>query len=417
MLYARWTEAARSRRNEFALSESETGRRWTFAQLHAEADKRAAPAGPVVFPQGRSAEFLFELLAAWKHGKPACPVEPDQNPPGLPALPADCAHLKLTSATTGEGRLIAFTAAQLAADPAQIVPTMGLRPDWPNLGAISLAHSYGLSNLALPLLLHGIPLILAASPLPEALRRAAAGHAALALPAVPALWRAWHEADAIPASTRLAVSAGAALPLALEQAVFERRGLKIHNFYGASECGGIAYDRAAAPRAEETCAGTPMDGVRLKTTPGGCLEVWSAAAGSGYLPGPDPMLGGGRFLTSDLAEIRDGAVYLLGRAADTINVAGRKLAPGTVETALRKHPEVKDCVVLGVPRRGDPSCQVVAAVVAAPPHVSTGGLQAFLHDHLPDWQIPRAWLRVDDLPTTPRGKISRADWRTRFSEG
>jgi long-chain acyl-CoA synthetase len=41
---------------------------------------------------------------------------------------------------------------------------MGLRPDWPNLGVISLAYSYGFSNLVLPLLLHGIPLFLAPSP-------------------------------------------------------------------------------------------------------------------------------------------------------------------------------------------------------------------------------------------------------------
>ena len=54
---------------------------------------------------------------------------------------------------------------------------MGLRPDWPNLGVISLAHSYGFSNLVLPLLLHGIPLILAPSPLPEAVRQAAGGRA------------------------------------------------------------------------------------------------------------------------------------------------------------------------------------------------------------------------------------------------
>ena len=50
---------------------------------------------------------------------------------------------------------------------------MGLRADWPNLGVISLAHSYGFSNLILPLLLHGIPLILAPAPLPEIIRRAA----------------------------------------------------------------------------------------------------------------------------------------------------------------------------------------------------------------------------------------------------
>ena len=112
---------------------------------------------------------------------------------------------------------------------------MGLRREWPNLGAISLAHSYGFSNLVTPLLLHGIPLILPGSALPEAVRRAAALVPALTLPGVPALWRAWHEADAIPPHTRLALSAGAPLPLPLETAVFARRGLKLHNFYTGCE--------------------------------------------------------------------------------------------------------------------------------------------------------------------------------------
>ena len=123
---------------------------------------------------------------------------------------------------------------------------MGLRPDWPNLGVISLAHSYGFSNLVLPLLLHGIPLILAPAPLPEIIRRAAGRKCAVTLAAVPALWRAWHEAAGIPAQVRLAISAGAPLPLNLEQSVFAAGGIKIHNFYGASECGGIAYDSGAA---------------------------------------------------------------------------------------------------------------------------------------------------------------------------
>ena len=105
-----------------------------------------------------------------------------------------CRHLNITSATTGAPRTIAFTGEQLAADADNIVATMGLRPDWPNLGAISLAHSYGFSNLVLPLLLHGIPLFLPPSPLPEVLRIAAPDAPDLTLAGVPALWRAWHEA-------------------------------------------------------------------------------------------------------------------------------------------------------------------------------------------------------------------------------
>ena len=44
------------------------------------------------------------------------------------------------------------------------------------------------------MLLHGIPLVLSSSPLPEMLRKAAAADCQFTLAAVPALWQAWHEA-------------------------------------------------------------------------------------------------------------------------------------------------------------------------------------------------------------------------------
>ena len=42
------------------------------------------------------------------------------------------------------------------------------------------------------------------------------------------------------------ISAGAVLPPAVAQAFFERFGVKIHNFYGSSETGGICYDRTGS---------------------------------------------------------------------------------------------------------------------------------------------------------------------------
>src|SRR5262249_47419116 len=159
-------------------------------------------------------------LRAWRDDRVVSPLEVDQSPPRIPPLPANIVHLKMTSATTGAPRLVAFTAAQLKADADNIVATMGLRRDWPNLGVISLAHSYGFSTLITPLLLHGIPLVVCDSSLPESVRRTANPFPCITLPAVPALWRAWHEVASIPANVRLAISAGAPLPLTLEAEIF-----------------------------------------------------------------------------------------------------------------------------------------------------------------------------------------------------
>jgi len=464
MLYERWQKIADERAREIAVHDLASGQRWTFRRLASLARASNRPTSSLQFPQldtrpGRPGidRFLLAVLGAWRDRLACCPLEPDQPQPcfeqplheprssrreeahsfsgkGSQSLLTSAAtvqgfnarrlawenslpgvaHLKTTSATTGAPRFVAFTEKQLAADCDNIVATMGLRPDWPSLAVLSLAHSYGFSNIILPLLLHGIPIILAPSPLPEALLKAATTAPDITLPAVPALWRAWHEAGAIPPNVRLAISAGAPLPLALEQELFARSGLKIHNFYGATECGGIAYDASSTPRADAACVGAPMKNVRLKTNVEGCLEVRGPAVGARYWPEPDANLGRGRFRTSDLAEIRGGLVYIRGRASDLINVAGRKISPETIERAVQAHPGVRDCLVFGVPAPDAQRTEQIVACVVAQRGVTGDTLRSFLLEHLPAWQLPRDWRFVDSLAPNQRGKLSRAEWRARL---
>src|SRR5882724_3624379 len=199
MLYERWRQIARNFPDKIALRDLASNRRWTFRELEMVVETSRDVAEKVAFPTGLSADFVMEVLRAWRTGQIICPVEADQPKPVItPELPPEIVHLKMTSGTTSTPRFVAFTASQLMADAENIVATMGLRPDWPNLGVISLAHSYGFSNLVLPLLLHGIPLVLAGAPLPEIVLRAAKTEPAITLPAVPALWRTWQDANAIP---------------------------------------------------------------------------------------------------------------------------------------------------------------------------------------------------------------------------
>jgi acyl-coenzyme A synthetase/AMP-(fatty) acid ligase len=229
------------------------------------------------------------------------------------------------------------------------------------------------------------------------------------------MWRAWHEADSIPANVRLAISAGAPLPLALEQEAFATRGLKLHNFYGATECGGIAYDASEAPRSDDACIGAPMRNVNLSVGEDGCLVVQSRAAGQTYWPEPTEALGGGRFQTSDLVELRDDLVLLRGRASDLINVAGRKVSPETIEQALRGHPRVRECLVFGAPSQDASRTETIVTVVAAEAEDETE-LKNFLQQKIPAWQLPREWRFVESLNANERGKISRAEWRRRYME-
>jgi acyl-CoA synthetase (AMP-forming)/AMP-acid ligase II len=304
----------------------------------------------------------------------------------------------------------------LAADADNIVAAMGLRPEWPNLGVISMAHSYGFSNLVLPLLLHGIPLILLPSPLPEIVRSAAAFGRDLTLAAVPAMWGAWHAAGTIPGNVRLAISAGAPLRADLERAVFEASGIKIHNFYGSSECGGIAYDSAAIPRVDESFVGFRMQAVALSLNSDGCLSVASRAVGETYWPEAEESLGNGLFQTNDIAKLQGDKVFLRGRSSDRINIAGRKVAPDAIEQALREHPSVAECLIFGVPNPIADRADLIVACVESRGKENPDELRRFLLAAIPGWQVPREWWFVDSLSANQRGKISRAAWRARYLE-
>ena len=412
MLYERWRDIARDYAREVAVRDAVSNQTITFADLASAIERASAPQSEILFPQGHNLDFVRTVLLGWKHGRIICPLEQGQPPPAVGKLSAKYAHLKLTSATTGPSRLIAFREEQLFADPRNIVSTMGLRLEWPNVGFISLAHSYGFSNLVLPLLLFGIPLTLATPPLPETLRAVAKQMDAFTLPAVPALWQAWHEAGAIPQNVRLAISAGAPLPLALENDVFNEASLKIHNFYGASECGGIAYDRSDKPRTDAALAGEALDNVTLQQTPEDLLVVSGPAVAETYWPESNARLKNDTFLTSDLVELASGRVYLRGRATDLINVAGRKVLPEPIEDALLRHPAVRDCVVFGMPDADSGRGECIAACVVA--GTSEKDLREFLLAKMPAWQVPRVWRFVDALPRNERGKISRAELRRAF---
>ncbi len=416
MLYERWQKVVRERSNEIALRDLASSQSWTFSQLDGQSEPALPGAPAIVFPQGHSPQFVITVLKAWRSGRTVCPLELQQTPPHIPPPPGSICHLKITPAGTGARRVVAFTEDQLAADAENIVMTMGLRPDWPNLGVISMAYSYGFSNLVLPLLLYGVPLYLAPSPLPVALRCATHADWNLTVAGVPALWHAWHKAGAILRNVRLAISAGAPLPATLEQDVFSEHGVKIHNFYGCTECGGITYDSANEPRAGDASVGKPLKNVEVEVGGDGFLRVQSRAVGETYWPDAEETLGGGRFRTGDMAEINNGGVYLRGRVDDHINVAGRKVLPGVIEQALREHEAVGDCLVFGVPSANADRVDLIVACVSAHRPCVRDELKQFLLQKLPGWQVPREWWFVDSLGRNGHERFSRAEWRKKFLE-
>ena len=396
----------------------------TFSMLEKEsvelAKKLPHVGGIATVELGNHPSLPAVLIALWRAGMTVALVEPGAvaNLPGItlrvaqgvrffatdePPLRIDAHFLKLTSGTTAAPRAVRFTAAQLLADCDAVCDTMGITDADLNYGVISWAHSYGFSNLVLPLICRGIPVVATEDRLPRAILAGLARTRATVLPAVPVFFQKLAALDAEPLpALRLCISAGAPLSTVVATEFRQRFGVKVHSFYGSSECGGVCYDAsdAAVP---EGCVGEPMRGVALVESEGR-IQVHSPAVALGYWPQPEPeVLGEGRFIPGDLIEKSEHGITLKGRASDTINIAGRKVNPVEIESILRQHPAVRECVVFGVPSaiRGE---EPVACVVA---DASPAELLTFAAERLPAWQTPKHIWLVESLPTSERGKHNR----------
>lgn len=408
MLLHRWLATLKNFRDRPAIFGRDGFLR--FSDLAAALDQRPR-AESTVIARGQAAELAVATLQAWRDGQPLLPLEKSDSATRAPANARGFAHLKRVPDDDGAGRFIGFRAEQIAADADRIVATMDLEPSTPNLAAISLAHSYGYSSILLPLLLHGIPIQTVDVPFPAAVRAAMSAHDRMVVPAVPSMWRAWHRSGILSsAPIRLALSAGAPLHRDLELAVWNSDGLKLHNFYGASECGGISYDDRPTPRATEGSLGFPLPGVDVDVAPGGTFAVRSPSVAEAYLGGTtDAALADGRFVTPDRGRIEQGELVFDSRAGEHINVAGRKLGPARIEAALRATGLADLVRVFGVPSSDAERVDEIAVLL--PPGCDFEKLREAAGATLAGWELPRHWLTAADESLWTR---SRRDLRRHF---
>lgn len=429
---ARLAEAA-------AIHVEPEGRTWTFAEIEAmvaarerEIEIGGGPLRPsgdawadALAPStaGNTVAFVVDFLAARRAGRVFVAIDrtmpPDERGELLAritrgGIPGETAVIKVTSGSTGRAKGVALTEAALLAGVRNILSTMEIGPGDVNLGAISLSHSYGFDNLVLPLIVQGTAMALLEDFTPRAALDAIARRRVSFVPLVPVMYEALAALDGDWSSVRRCISAGAPLDPALARRFEERTGRKIHTFYGASECGGIAFDRTDDPAPPRGAVGTPLDGVSIDFADDGRVRVRSASVSLGPLP-PDaaePWEPGACYVTGDLGTI-DGAgrLVLTGRAKDVINVAGRKVSPAEIEACLLGLDGVAEAVVLGVPDpvRGEAiGALVVAAHGAA---ADEARLLARCRSSLPSWKVPRIVKVVRALPRDGRGKLARKEIR------
>jgi acyl-CoA synthetase (AMP-forming)/AMP-acid ligase II len=407
-LWKLWQTTAGRCAAKTAVIDADTGREWTFRELTTLAERIAAPFDCRLVPirQPNSAFWLAAFLGLQKMGVAALPLDPSLSLEAqeatvrraLRGLPAGCCCIKLTSGTTGDLKLVHCSAANLRADGEHIVRTMGIRPADRNLAIIPLGHSYGLGNLVMPLLLQGTTVVCAPAFVPRQILHWIEQYQVSVLPTVPAILRVLAELEGAtkPPSLRLVISAGAPLSAEIAQQFHQRYGIKIHNFYGSSETGGICYDHTGNATLRGRSIGKPLDGVTVRIRRDGRVSINSRA---------------GRATLPDLGEWNQyGELRLLGRVGEVANIGGKKVSPLEVERALRELRGVSDAWVTVVKdNRGNDYLAAAVETTHARIDLENGLLQA-----LPSWKLPKKWLIDNTLLRTDRGKLHIAALRARL---
>ncbi|HEU4886061.1 MAG TPA: condensation domain-containing protein, partial [Longimicrobium sp.] len=86
-----------------------------------------------------------------------------------------------------------------------------------------------------------------------------------------------------------------------------------------------------------------------------------------------------------------------------MKIRGFRVELGEVEAVLRRHPAVRECVVIAQ-EDGAGEKRLAAYVVG---DASADALRAHLRRTLPEHMVPAAFVRMEALPLTPNGKVDR----------
>lgn len=134
-------------------------------------------------------------------------------------------------------------------------------------------------------------------------------------------------------------------------------------------------------------------------------QLWVARQLLGEFQGLDAGLW---YATGDHVEVISDTPLrfrIVGRANDFINVGGSKVDPAEVECALRAFPGIVEAKVYGRPNSvvGTLLCAEYTSSVPLVEHDLRSHLASCLQPH----KVPRIMKRVDSLPKTRTGKLSR----------
>ncbi|MFI5589850.1 amino acid adenylation domain-containing protein [Amycolatopsis sp. NPDC051758] len=216
---------------------------------------------------------------------------------------------------------------------------------------------------------------------------------------------------------------GEAVSQALWESLRSMPGTEAYNLYGPTEATVDALVGRFSD-ADRPVVGRPVHNARAYVLDGGLTPLPAGVPGELYLAGAglargyherpaltaerfvaDPFEPGERmYRTGDLVRWRpDGQLEYLGRTDDQVKIRGFRIEPGEIETALARHDDVEQALVVV---REDRDKRLVA--YTTPAHADPARLREFVARSLPEYMVPAAIVPLEAFPVTRNGKLDKA---------
>lgn len=343
-----------------------------------------------------------------------------------------------TSGTTGKPKGVVVPLRALAATHAYTEFGFDLRADDVFWCAADPGWAYGLYFGILSSLQTGVRSILLEGGFsPELTMRVLAEQGVTNFAAAPTVYRALRGAG-LPPSTGLALrcasSAGEPLTPEVNEWAEVALGVSVHDHYGQTEAGMLVnnHHHPALKRPLKAASmGQSMPGWRAvilredRDEEAAVNEMGRVALDlrdsplawfEGYDGAPDKtaekFAGDGRwYLTGDTGLVdEDGYFHFSARDDDVIIMAGYRIGPFEVESAMATHPAVAESAVIAVPDavRGEViEAYVVLREGYTPTEALESEIQQWVKTRFAAHAYPRRVHFADSLPKTPSGKIQR----------
>jgi amino acid adenylation domain-containing protein len=386
----------------------------------------SALADPFGLPRER--QVLLDADAAALAAQSDQRLTPDT---ALDARPQDPAYVIYTSGSTGQPKGVVVPHRAVVNFLSSMAGEPGLGPDDVLLAVTTLSFDIAVLELQLPLAIGGTVVIASREEAIDgrALKGLLEEYGVSIMQATPVTWRlllasGWKGGEGFKA-----LIGGEGLPKDLADQLIAS-GVELWNMYGPTET--TVWSTCA--RITDTTNGITIGKPIANTTvyvldaqknlcpigvPGE-LCIGGDGVTLGYWNRPElttdrfiPDLfsttpGATLYRTGDRARWRnDGTLEHLGRMDFQVKLRGYRIEVGEVETAIARHPAIREAVVMvreDVP--GDPRL-VAYFVTENPPNDLVEQLRAQLRATLPDYMIPAHFVTIGSLPLTANGKIDR----------